>query len=64
MVATDLTDAETAELAGLPDLVVVDGELLELEETAEQERSKYGVVLRGLPGAMPKLGLVSTASYR
>jgi hypothetical protein len=58
VVATDLTDAETEELAGLPEPVVVDGELLELEETAEQERSKYGVVLRGLPGAMPKLGLV------
>lgn len=52
---TDDTDAETEELAGpleppeLPELVVEGGVLLELEETAEQERSKYGVVLKGLP---------------
>jgi hypothetical protein len=60
---TDDTDAEMAELAGplepleLPELVL-DGVLLELEETAEQERSNSGVVLRGLPGTIPKLGLV------
>lgn len=41
------------------ELAVEDGVLLELlEATFEQERSKYGVVLKGLPGAMPKLGLV------
>jgi uncharacterized membrane protein YdbT with pleckstrin-like domain len=35
------------------------GPVLELEEeTALQERSKKGVLLRGLPGAIPKLGLV------
>jgi hypothetical protein len=36
------------------------GVVLELEEdeTALQERSKRGVVLRGLPGTIPKLGLV------
>jgi hypothetical protein len=65
---TDDTDeemtepAELAELPVLPVLVVEDGGLLELEETAEQERSKYGVVLKGLPGTRPKLGLVWTAS--
>lgn len=37
---------------------VEDGLALELEgETSEQERSKRGVLLRGVPGAMPKLGL-------
>ena len=52
---TDDTDAEMEELAETPEppelleLVVVEGVLLELEETAEQERSKYGVVLKGLP---------------
>jgi hypothetical protein len=55
---TDDTDAEMEELAELleppelpelPEVAVADGVLLELEETAEQERSKYGVVLKGLP---------------
>jgi len=37
--------------------------LLELlEATFEQERLKYGVVLKGLPGAMPKLGFGCTTS--
>ena len=40
---------EPPEPPELPELVVVGGVLLELEETAEQERSKYGVVLKGLP---------------
>lgn len=49
LVATDTTDAtdaemeelaEPLELPELPELAVVDGVLLELEETAEQERSK------------------------
>lgn len=71
LVATDTTDATDAEMEALaepleppevPELVVVDGVLLELEETAEQERSKYGVVLKGLPSTIPKLGLVWTAS--
>ena len=39
-------------------LAVEDGlALLELEETPEQERSKRGVLLKGFPGAIPKLGL-------
>jgi len=38
----------------LPELLL----LLLLEATAEQDRSYNGVVLRGLPGAIPKLGLV------
>jgi hypothetical protein len=42
-------------------LVVEVGVLLELE-TAAQERSKYGVVVKGLPLTIPKLGLVWTAS--
>jgi alcohol dehydrogenase YqhD (iron-dependent ADH family) len=37
---------------------VLELELEEEEETALQERSKKGVLLRGLPGAIPKLGLV------
>lgn len=32
-------------------------ELLELEETLEQERSNSGVELKGVPEAIPKLGL-------
>lgn len=41
------------------ELEVEVGALLELlEETAEQERSKYGVVLKGFPLVTPKLGLV------
>jgi hypothetical protein len=45
-------------LAEAPVLVVEDGVLPVLEETAAQERSKYGVVVRGLPSTIPKLGLV------
>lgn len=41
-----------------PDEVAVEeAELLVAEVTLEQERSKRGVELRGVPGAMPKLGL-------
>jgi hypothetical protein len=70
-VATDWTDDATLdfELAMLEsELAVEDGLVLELllllllEATAEQDRSYNGVVLRGLPGAMPKLGLVWAAS--
>jgi len=68
-VATTLVETEDAEketelwpvptealVLGVADEV---GPVLELEEeTALQERSKKGVLLRGLPGAIPKLGLV------
>jgi len=60
-------DAEEAALAKeeavatLPDpdeaVAVEPAELLVLEETLEQERSKSGVVLRGVPETIPKLGL-------
>jgi len=43
---------------GPDDEVAVDAaELLVLEDTLEQERSKSGVVLKGEPGTIPKLGL-------
>jgi len=48
------------ELAEAP-VLVVDG-VLPVLETAAQERSKYGVVVKGLPSTIPKLGLVWTAS--
>lgn len=58
------TDEET-ELWPVPtealvlEVADVVGPVLELGgETPLQERSKNGVVLRGLPGAIPKLGLV------
>jgi hypothetical protein len=60
------TDEET-ELWPVPtealvlEVAEVVGPVLELggeTETPLQERSKNGVVLRGLPGAIPKLGLV------
>ena len=60
------TDEET-ELSPVPTealvlgVAEVVGPVLELgdeTETPLQERSKNGVVLRGLPGAIPKLGLV------
>ena len=57
----EATGDEATELAEAPVLVVDDG-VLELEETAAQERSKYGVVVKGLPATIPKLGLVWTAS--
>jgi uncharacterized membrane protein YdbT with pleckstrin-like domain len=64
------TDEET-ELCPVPtealvlEVADVVGPVLELEledETPLQERSKKGVVLRGLPGTIPKLGLVWATS--
>jgi len=49
---------EAGELGELPVAVALADGVLALEETASQERSKYGVVLKGLPGTIPKLGLV------
>jgi hypothetical protein len=58
--ATEAEDATLAfELATTELAVVEEGPALELlEVTAAQERSKRGVLLNGLPGTMPKLGLV------
>ncbi len=58
--ATEAEDATVDfELATTELAVVEDGPALELlEVTAEQERSKRGVVLNGFPGTIPKLGLV------
>lgn len=57
----DATLEATLELA-VADDATLELELELLEDTSEQERSKYGVVLRGLPFVIPKLGLVWAAS--